>query len=220
MQKNTTRILVVEDIVQDYELITDQLERAGMRCDTAKLETEEELSMLFNERQPESVLQDQSHNRWDSLAMLKWMSERDPKMPFVVVTGSMWENALIWSREQGSDECVLKGRLTDLVSAVQHATRLSEERRRRREAERELKQLRAEVETLRNWHKIPNPLPVCAGCKKVKEDDGVWTKIEHFFHKRLGISFTHGMCPVCIEKYFSEIEGEAKEQAMSEPSTS
>lgn len=218
--KNATRILVVEDTVQDYELIADQLERAGLRCDTAKLETEEELSMLFTEQRPETLLREQTDNRADSLALLKWMCARDPKMPFVVVTGDMWENALIWSRERGDEECVLKGRLTDLVSAVQHASRLSEERRRRMEVERERDQLLVEVEALRAWNKIPTAVPICADCKKIRDDDGMWSKLEHYFHERLGIRFTHGVCPCCVGKYFAEIEEETAEGKASEASAS
>lgn len=194
--KNTTRILVLEDITQDYELTTEQLERAGPRRVTAK--------------------GDATDDQKGDGAALKWSAAPDSKAPVVVVTGELWENAVVWSRECGADECVLQGRLTDLASAAQHASQLSEERRRRKEVESERDQLRAEVEALRAWNKIPGALPICADCKKIKDGAGMWAKLEHYFHQRLGIRFTHGLCPVCMGKYFTEIEDFTSKQKQAE----
>ncbi len=44
-------------------------------------------------------------------------------------------------------------------------------------------------------------LPICGKCKKVREDDGYWRKIESFLSEHSPAEFTHGMCPECAEKW-------------------
>lgn len=55
----------------------------------------------------------------------------------------------------------------------------------------ELSSARAEVETLSGL------LPICAWCKKVRDDDGYWQQVEEYFEKRDRIRFTHGICSDC-----------------------
>ena len=43
-------------------------------------------------------------------------------------------------------------------------------------------------------------LPICAWCKRIRDDEGYWNQIEAYFHKATGADFTHGICPECLEK--------------------
>jgi GAF domain-containing protein len=43
-------------------------------------------------------------------------------------------------------------------------------------------------------------LPMCAWCKRVRDDEGYWDQVEAYFHKNTGVDFTHGICPECLEK--------------------
>jgi hypothetical protein len=42
-------------------------------------------------------------------------------------------------------------------------------------------------------------VPICAGCKKVRNDDDRWAPVEQFIHDRTGDQLTHGLCPECEE---------------------
>lgn len=55
--------------------------------------------------------------------------------------------------------------------------------------------------------KLQGLIPVCAWCKKVRDDKGYWEKIEEYISQRTDADFTHGICPECIEK----VEAEEKE---------
>lgn len=57
----------------------------------------------------------------------------------------------------------------------------------------ELTSAHAEVQTLSGL------LPICAWCKKVRNDEGYWQQVEDYFSSRSGISFTHGVCTECLE---------------------
>ena len=45
-------------------------------------------------------------------------------------------------------------------------------------------------------------IPICASCKRIRDDSGYWNEVEEYFHTHSDVVFTHGMCPTCIPKYF------------------
>lgn len=44
-------------------------------------------------------------------------------------------------------------------------------------------------------------LPICGWCKKVRDDEGLWTQVEEYLGERTELSFTHGMCPDCSRDF-------------------
>jgi len=62
----------------------------------------------------------------------------------------------------------------------------------------ELSSARAEVETLSGL------LPICAWCKKVRDDDGYWRQVEEYFERRGQVRFTHGICSECASDQLKE----------------
>ena len=42
-------------------------------------------------------------------------------------------------------------------------------------------------------------LPICAWCKRIRDDEGYWSQVEAYFHKATGADFTHGICPECLK---------------------
>jgi DNA-binding response OmpR family regulator len=49
-------------------------------------------------------------------------------------------------------------------------------------------------------------LPICAHCKKVRDDKNYWQEVESYIAKRTDAKFTHGYCPDCFNKALQEIE--------------
>jgi hypothetical protein len=47
-------------------------------------------------------------------------------------------------------------------------------------------------------------LPICATCKKIRDDKGYWEQIETFVQKHSGVSFSHGICPDCLKKHYPD----------------
>jgi len=43
-------------------------------------------------------------------------------------------------------------------------------------------------------------LPICAWCKRIRDDKGYWSQVEAYIHAHTGADFTHGICPDCFEK--------------------
>lgn len=49
-------------------------------------------------------------------------------------------------------------------------------------------------------------LPICASCKKIKDDSGYWNQIEEYLRDHSEVKFSHGICPDCIQRLYPEIE--------------
>jgi len=67
---------------------------------------------------------------------------------------------------------------------------------------RTLDQLRdalAKIKTLKGL------LPICASCKKIRDDKGYWSKIETYISERSDADFTHSICPECRIKLYPEL---------------
>jgi hypothetical protein len=45
-------------------------------------------------------------------------------------------------------------------------------------------------------------LPICAHCKKIRDDQGYWNQLEVFIQDHAEVEFSHGLCPACLEQYF------------------
>ena len=56
-----------------------------------------------------------------------------------------------------------------------------------------------EIKTLRGI------LPICASCKKIRDDEGYWEQVEVYVGKRTGVDFSHGLCPECYEKAMQDL---------------
>ncbi len=63
--------------------------------------------------------------------------------------------------------------------------------RQREQLIHELRQALVHVKTLRGL------LPICGSCKKIRDDRGIWNKIETYISQHSDASFTHGLCPDC-----------------------
>ena len=51
---------------------------------------------------------------------------------------------------------------------------------------------------------IRRMLPICASCKKIRDDRAYWDTLEGYFKKHWQVDFTHGLCPECVKKYFPD----------------
>jgi hypothetical protein len=47
-------------------------------------------------------------------------------------------------------------------------------------------------------------LPICAQCKKIRNDKGYWTHVERYISERTTATFTHGICPHCADELYPE----------------
>jgi CheY-like chemotaxis protein len=49
-------------------------------------------------------------------------------------------------------------------------------------------------------------IPICAGCKKIRDDAGYWQQVEMYISKHSEAKFTHGICPECEKRLYAELD--------------
>ncbi len=64
---------------------------------------------------------------------------------------------------------------------------------------RDLQKALKEIETLREL------LPICASCKRIRNDSGYWQEVEEYFKQRDQLDFSHTMCPDCVQRMYPEL---------------
>ncbi|MCX6923934.1 MAG: DUF3365 domain-containing protein [Verrucomicrobia bacterium] len=83
--------------------------------------------------------------------------------------------------------------------------------RARRCAEAERERLIVELqEALANVKTLKGLIPICASCKKVRDDKGYWTQIETYLKRHSSAEFSHGLCLECMRKLYPELSGEVE----------
>jgi two-component system phosphate regulon sensor histidine kinase PhoR len=130
------QILILEDRAADAELMVHEIERAGYHVEWRRVETEKGYRQEL-EVPPDIILADFSLPDFDALRALILLRDRRLSIPFIVVTGTLEQNA-IECMKQGASDYLLKDRLARLGSAVQQALdkhRAEQERHRALEAQ-------------------------------------------------------------------------------------
>jgi PAS domain S-box-containing protein len=97
----------------------------------------------------------------------------------------------------GDKVLVIFNDITESKRAVKELQRYSSELEK---SNKELQEALAEVKTLSGM------LPICASCKKIRDDKGYWNHVETYVSKHTEAVFTSGICPECEKKMYEELE--------------
>ena len=62
-----------------------------------------------------------------------------------------------------------------------------------------VQELRRALEQIRTLRGI---VPICANCKKIRNDEGFWQQVEVYVRDHTEAEFSHGICPECMEKLY------------------
>jgi PAS domain S-box-containing protein len=78
---------------------------------------------------------------------------------------------------------------------------ITERKRRENERTRLIEEL---TDALKRVKTLNGLLPICASCKKIRNDDGYWEQVEVYIRSRSNAEFTHGICPDCVRVLYPE----------------
>ncbi|MDH3328968.1 MAG: hypothetical protein OEM01_07015 [Desulfobulbaceae bacterium] len=70
------------------------------------------------------------------------------------------------------------------------------------EKEKLIKKLQSSLEKVKL---LSGFLPICASCKKIRDDKGYWNQIESYIRDRSEVEFSHGICPDCANEHYAEL---------------
>lgn len=108
----------------------------------------------------------------------------------------------LWVRIQATRSNPLEGEKVQcrcIMSDISDRKRIEEER------EALIEQLK---KSLAKVKQLSGMLPICASCKKIRDDRGYWRQIEAYIRDHSEAEFSHGICPECMKKLYPELLGE------------
>jgi two-component system, cell cycle sensor histidine kinase and response regulator CckA len=133
------RVLILEDKQQDVELCLLELKKAGFELHADVVDTEEAFAGKLRSQVYDLILSDYGIPAWSGVDAFRMLKHSGKKIPFILVTGSLGEEAAVDLIKEGITDYILKDRLTRLPSAVHRALK---EKTARDEHERALRDLR------------------------------------------------------------------------------
>ena len=91
---------------------------------------------------------------------------------------------------------------------------IAERKRVQEEREKLIAQLQ---EALSRVKLLSGMLPICAHCKKVRDDKGYWNQIEVFVREHSEAEFSHGICPECLKSLYPDIYEKVESEITGQP---
>ena len=132
------RLLAIEDSEADAELELLELRRSGFDVTLARVDSRDALHHALSTTEFDLVLCDHGLPGFSSDEALAMVHAHDPELPFVILSGTIGEEAAVEALKSGARDVVLKTNLTRLGTVADRELREAAARRRHRQAEAEL----------------------------------------------------------------------------------
>ena len=129
---SSLRVLFVEDSPDDVELIQRELSRHGFQVQPGVVETRSEFLTAIKDGTWDIVLSDHSMKGFSSTDALHLLRDHDSDIPFIIVSGTIGEDAAVDAMRAGAHDYVLKHNLRRLGPAVERELREAANRRMQR----------------------------------------------------------------------------------------
>jgi len=169
---------------------------------------------LFKQHRPNIVISDIRMPVLDGIEMSKAIKSLDKNSKIILTTAHSDASILLDSIEVGVDKYILKPLDMDaLYAAMDQCAATVMLERQIQQQNREKDELIAKLqEALENVKKLSGLIPICANCKKIRNDEGYWRQIEGYISEHSEARFSHGICPDCAKKIYSEFLKDVPEE--------
>jgi len=118
MPVNKIKILHLEDLPSDVELVQRQLKKSDLSFEIRIAKNKKEYIDTLEEFSPDVILSDHSLPSFDSISALKILKRSSHRIPFILVTATMPDEGAIDVVREGADDYILKDRLSRLPIAI------------------------------------------------------------------------------------------------------
>ncbi len=136
-------------------------------------------------------------------------------IPIIIVTGGPAdaEEVIAKSFDAGATDYITKpirtieflARVKSSLTIKRNHDRLTDELEKRKQAEQKNNELIDKLKTaLAEIKSLQGILPICASCKRIRDDQGYWNKLEAYIEARSGAAFSHSVCPECAEQLYGD----------------
>jgi two-component system cell cycle sensor histidine kinase/response regulator CckA len=144
------RILMLEDVPMDAELVEYELQRSRIPFDARCVDTREAFLRELEEFRPDLILSDYTLPCFDGMTALSLARERAPAVPFLIVTGSVNEETAVGCMKAGATDYLLKSNLARIGPAIEAALARVQSREAKALAEEALRRSEANLRAILN----------------------------------------------------------------------
>ena len=134
------KVLLVEDVAEDADLIVRELRRSGLSLETRRVDSAPAYEQALAEFAPDLILSDYTLPGFDGPEALRIAQRQRPDTPFIFVSGTIGEERAIETLRHGAVDYVLKDNRARLAPAVERALKEAQERESKRWAMRKLEE--------------------------------------------------------------------------------
>ena len=191
------RILVAEDEPVARRVLRTLLGKWGYQVSTCA-DGQAAWQTLQTADAPELVILDWMMPHMDGLQVCRQLRALPQPQPTYVIllTARGQEDDIVTGLHAGADDYITKpfGR-EELRARVQVGARVVTLQRHLAERVKELEDALARVKYLRGL------LPICAYCKKIRNDQNYWQQVEAYITEHSDAQFSHSICPACYEQF-------------------
>lgn len=201
------KVLLIDDEPAQVWLVTEQLrsisEKADKPIDLVHVESLNDGFERLAEGDIDVLLLDLSLPDSIGLDTLTKARAQYPSLPIVVLTSIEDERLGVQLVQGGAQDYLVKGQVDGLLlfRTIRYAIERKQAEAEREQLITELQQALTQVKTLSGL------LPICSGCKKIRDDQGYWNRIETYISQHSNAEFSHGICPDCAKQYFPDYKG-------------
>ncbi len=150
----------------------------------------------------------------DALADPVWKNNPDVKLgmisylgyPLLYPDGKPFGTICVLDNKPNAYSSLYEGFVARMQSIIQHELSMIYANRTLGDENKRLVEYVEEIKALRKL------MPICATCKKVRDDKGFWEEVDVYLGRYLGTSFTHGICPECLKRDYPDIADEILEK--------
>jgi CheY-like chemotaxis protein len=197
------RVLIAEDDPVSRAMLEHVLMGWDYDVTTAQ-DGEEAWSVLNGENPPSLVILD-----WvmpgvygDELCRRARLNPKTAGLYIIMVTQRTGEESIVQGLASGADDYVTKpykiNELRERIHVGERVLNLQAELNRR---------VRELEEALGKITRLEGIIPICAYCKKIRDDKDYWQQVEKYLQEHSAAVFSHSVCPDCYEKHVKpEIE--------------
>jgi len=132
------KILFVEDVNTDAELVWRELEKSKIFFSHAITDSRDDYISLLKDFEPDLIISDYSLPQFDGMTALNLRNKFSPLVPFILVTGSVNEEVAVECMKSGADDYILKDNLSRLGSAITNSINKIKLIKEKKAAEEEL----------------------------------------------------------------------------------
>ena len=189
-------ILIVDDTHSALDLLTGVLVREGY--DVRPAATGELALASVAAARPDLILLDIRMPGLDGFEVLRRLKAREESrdIPVIFISVSTELKERVEGLRLGAVDFITKPfQAEELLARVATHLELSRLRARLEQQTAELRDALAKVKTLSGF------IPICASCKKVRDDRGFWSQIEDYLSEHSDAELSHGLCPDCLREF-------------------